>query len=254
MKEFKLSRRSHRGSAPAGPATIHTMRTRTPVLATVLATVVALLGGHLADAQTSHREYMGRPIAEVMTYHGAPWLERPDREQEEDTARLLALLPIEPGDRVADLGCGSGYFARRMATRVGAGGAVLCVDIQPEMLAIARRLAGQEGVANLETVLSEVADPKLDPGSIDLILLVDVYHELSDPAAMLAKMHEALAPGGRVALVEYRLEGSSAGHIKLDHRMSVEQVRREWEPAGFELVELIEELPTQHLFLFARRE
>ncbi|HVS12301.1 MAG TPA: class I SAM-dependent methyltransferase [Thermoanaerobaculia bacterium] len=219
-----------------------------------VATLVSLLAALSALAQSSRREYMGRPIAEVMTYHGAPWLERPDRRQEEDTDRLLALLPIEPGDRVADLGCGSGYFARRMAARVGAQGAVLCVDIQPEMLAIARRLAEQEGVENVETVLSGVADPKLEPGSVDLILLVDVYHELSDPAAMLAKMREALAPEGRVALVEYRLEGSSAAHIKLDHRMSVEQVKKEWEPAGFELVALIEELPTQHLFLFARRD
>ncbi|HVS62413.1 MAG TPA: methyltransferase domain-containing protein [Thermoanaerobaculia bacterium] len=199
-------------------------------------------------------EFRGRPIAEVMSYRGAPWLERDDRDQEENTSLLIELLSIEPGDRVADLGCGSGYFARRMAPKVGSEGHILCIDIQPEMLEIATRLAEEEGIGNIEMVLSEPDDPKIPAGSVDLILLVDVYHELADPEAMLARMREALAPGGRVALVEYRLEDDSGAHIKLEHRMSVEQVREEWEPAGFELVELIEELPTQHLFLFARAQ
>jgi ubiquinone/menaquinone biosynthesis C-methylase UbiE len=199
-------------------------------------------------------EYRGRPIADVMSFRGAPWLERDDRDEEENTTLLVELLGIEPGDRVADLGCGSGYFARRMAPKVGAEGKVLCIDIQPEMLEIARRLAEQQGIANIEMIVSEPDDPKIPPGSVDLILLVDVYHELEDPDPMLARMLAALAPGGRVALVEYRLEDDSGAHIKLEHRMSVAQVRREWEPAGFELIELIEKLPTQHLFLFGRAE
>ena len=218
-----------------------------------LAASFALLPASTALAQ-QRDEYRGRPIAEVMSHRGAPWLERDDREREENTSLLIDLLGLEPGDRVADLGCGSGYFARRIAPIVGNDGEVLCIDIQAEMLEIARRLTEREGISNVEMILSEPDDPKIPPGSVDLILLVDVYHELSHPEPMLARMLEALAPGGRIALVEYRLEDESGAHIKLEHRMSVEQVRKEWEPAGFTLIELIEELPTQHLFVFARAE
>jgi SAM-dependent methyltransferase len=217
----------------------------------MLATLVGATMAAPARGQ-EREEYRGRPIADVMSFRGAPWLERDDRDREENTTLLVELLGLEPGDRVADLGCGSGYFARRMARAVGESGRVLCVDIQAQMLEIAARLAEQEGLDTIEMVHSEPDDPKIPPGSVDLILLVDVYHELADPEPMLAKMRAALAPGGRVALVEYRLEDDSGAHIKLEHRMSVEQVRREWEPAGFALLELIEELPTQHLFLFGR--
>jgi SAM-dependent methyltransferase len=194
--------------------------------------------------------YMGRQIAQVMTYHGASWLERESRVREEDPDALLALLPIAPGDVVVDMGCGSGYYARRMSALVGPRGRVLCVDIQPEMLDIARRLAQKEDLENLEFVLGETADPKLPPGGVDLILLVDVYHEFAEPAPMLAAMRQALKPDGVAALAEYRLEGESAAWIKVDHRMSIEQVRKEWLPAGFDLAQLITSLPSQHLFLF----
>jgi len=230
-------------------ATISTLLLASGLLASGL-----LAPGAPSQLREEYREYRGRPIADVMSYLGAPWLERDDRDQEENTSLLIELLDIEPGDLVADLGCGSGYFARRIAPIVGSAGKVLCIDIQPEMLEIASRLAREEGIANVEMVLSEPDDPKISPRSVDLILMVDVYHELSHPEAMLARMREALAPGGRVALVEYRLEDDSGAHIKLEHRMAVEQVRKEWEPAGFELMALIEELPTQHLFLFGRAE
>ena len=196
--------------------------------------------------------YEGRDIAHVMSYHGATWLERESRVNEEDPAAMLAALPIEAGDVTVDLGCGSGYYARRMARAVGPHGRVLCVDIQPEMLEIAKTLAEREGLDNIETRLNTPTDTKLEPGSVDLILLVDVYHEFSHPAEMLASMRAALKPGGVVALVEFRLEGETARFIKRDHRMSVEQVKKEWLPAGFELVELVESLPSQHLFLFSR--
>ncbi len=198
--------------------------------------------------------YEGRDIAQVMSYRGAPWLERETRQSEEDTDALHELLPIEPGDTVVDLGCGSGFHARRMAGAVGSDGIAFCVDIQPEMLEIARKLAESDGIDNLSTILSTETDPKLPEGEVDLILLVDVYHEIAQPEAMLQEMRKALAPDGVVALVEFRLEGDTAGHIKLDHRMSIEQVMREWLPAGFELIERIDSLPTQHLFLFGRAE
>lgn len=205
------------------------------------------------DRDPNGPSYAGRPIAEVMGYQGAPWLEREGRETEERTDLLLELLPLEPGDLAVDLGCGSGYFARRMAARVGEAGRVLCVDIQPQMLEIARRLAQSEGIENIEYVLADEDDPHLPDGEVDLILLVDVYHELREPGTLLERMRRALRPTGIAALAEYRAEGDSARHIKVAHRMSVAQVKKEWEPAGFELAELIEELPTQHLFFFRAR-
>ena len=220
----------------------------------VLAAVVVLAGQGQASAQEADPPgtFKGRTLADVMSYRGAPWLEREDREAEERPSALLEHLPLEAGDVAVDMGCGSGYYARRMATRVGKDGRVLCVDIQPEMLEIAKRLAEQESLDNIDYVLGEAADPKLPEAGVDLIVLVDVYHEFSEPAAMLEAMRAALKPDGIVALAEYRLEGETAAWIKISHRMSVEQVKAEWLPAGFELVELIEDLPTQHLFLFRK--
>ncbi|HUP25517.1 MAG TPA: class I SAM-dependent methyltransferase [Thermoanaerobaculia bacterium] len=203
-----------------------------------------------AGAQNERPRYQGREVAPVMSYLGADWLERPDRDREENTSLLLDLLPVAPGNTIADLGCGSGYFARRLASRVGPKGTVLCVDVQPEMLEIAERLSREEGVQNVRMVRAEASDPRLAEGGVDLILLVDVYHELQQPGPMLEHMRRALAPGGLVALVEYRAEGDTARHIRPEHRMSVEQVLREWLPAGFELEKQIDDLPTQHLFLF----
>ena len=195
-----------------------------------------------------------RKPAEVMSYLGADWLERPEREVEENTSLMLEQLGLRPGDVVADLGCGSGYHTRRIAPRVGPEGRVYAVDIQPEMLAILRRGLEAEGIENVTPILATETDPRLPEGSLDWILLVDVYHELQQPEPVLDAMRRALAPDGRVALVEFRLEGRSARHIKLDHRMSVEQVLAEWEPAGFELERLFEELPTQHLFIFRAKD
>jgi precorrin-6B methylase 2 len=197
--------------------------------------------------------YQGRRIANVMSYAGAPWLERSDREDEEAPAKLIAKLAVKPGQNIADVGCGSGYYSRRLAPQVLPGGKVYGVDIQPEMLRMLEESARKEGVTNIVPVLSTADDPKLPAGAIDWILLVDVYHELQNPEPMLRKMREALSPTGRVVLVEFRLEGDTAAHIRTEHRMSVEQVKKEWEPAGFELVELWEGMPTQHVFFFARK-
>lgn len=207
-----------------------------------------------ASSSTEDGTFKGRKVANVMSFHGAPWLERETRPEEENPILMLDQLPIQPGDTVVDMGCGSGYYARLVSPRVGPNGKVLCVDIQPQMLDIARRYAAEEGLTNIEYVLSTPTDPKLPEGSIDFIILVDVYHEFADPAPMLEAMRVSLAEGGIAALAEYRLEGETANWIKVDHRMSIEQVEREWLPAGFELERRFDGLPSQHLFLFKRKD
>ena len=196
--------------------------------------------------------YEGREIAGVMSWRGASWLERDSRDREEDTKLLMKELPIEKGDTVVDMGCGSGYFARLMSPMVGRRGKVLCVDIQPQMIEIARRLAEEAGLANIEFILNTPTDAMLPEGEIDLILLVDVYHEFAEPEPMLDAMRRSLSEDGVAALVEYRLEGDSANWIRPDHRMSIEQVEKEWLPAGFRQVRRFDGLPSQHLFLFQR--
>ena len=195
-----------------------------------------------------------RVPAEFMSYLGADWLERAGRVDEEEPERVLEAMGLRPGDVVADVGCGSGYYARRMARRVQPGGTVYCEDIQPEMLEIMRQRAADEGIAGIETVLGTPTDPQLPPGTIDWVIIADVYHEMSDPEPMLAGIREALAPGGRVALLEYRAEDGTGDNIKADHTMSVRQVLAEWHAAGFELEALHDFLPNQHLFFFRAGE
>ena len=203
-----------------------------------------------AGAQELPVELPPRVPAQFMSYQGAGWLERPERVAEEMPDEMLAVMGLEDGDIVADIGVGSGFFTRRMARLVAPSGTVYAVDIQPEMLEILQGYVEEEGLTGIVPVLSEFDDPKLPEGEIDWILLVDVYHEFGNPGAMLAKMREALKRDGRVALLEYRVEDGTGDHIKGDHRMSVRQVLSEWGPAGFELIELHEFLPSQHLFIF----
>ena len=191
-----------------------------------------------------------RVPAEFMSYLGADWLERPERVGEEQPERVLDAMGLQAGDVVADVGCGSGYYARRMARRVTPGGTVYCEDIQPEMLDIMRTRAADEGAIGIEPVLGTPIDPKLPAGAIDWIIVADVYHEMSDPEPMLEGIRRALSPTGRVALLEYRIEDGTGDQIKADHVMSVRQVLLEWQAAGFELVALHEFLPSQHLFFF----
>ena len=199
------------------------------------------------ERETRHGERHRVP-AEFMSYLGAEWLERAERIEEEQPERVLDAMGLRPGDVVADVGCGSGYYARRMARRVQPGGTVYCEDIQPEMLDIMRGHAAREGVRGIEAVLGTPTDPRLPAGAIDWIVIADVYHEMSDPEPMLAGIRRALAPGGRVALLEYRVEDGTGDHIKADHTMSVRQVLAEWRAAGFELEALHDFLPGQHLF------
>jgi ubiquinone/menaquinone biosynthesis C-methylase UbiE len=181
------------------------------------------------------------------------WLEREGRAQEEKPEVVIGAMNLKDGDVVAEIGTGTGFFARRLARAVAPSGKIYANDIQPGMLDKLKELAGQEGITNIVPVLGTETDLKLPAGQMDWLLLVDVYHEFQKPEEMLAAIRRALKPNGRVALVEYRLEGDSASHISLPHRMSVEQVLSEWEPAGFTLVETIETLPAQHIFLFSLR-
>ena len=225
---------------------------RTRALSLSLGVCVGLslcVGLRSVSAQDLPVELPQRVPAPFMTYHGAGWLERPERVAEEMPDDMLAAMGLEDGDVVADIGAGSGFHTRRMARLVAPAGRVYAVDIQPEMLEILQGYV-EEGVTGIVPVLSEFDDPKLPEGEIDWILLVDVYHEFGNHEAMLAKMRQALKSDGRVALVEYRVEDGTGDYIKGDHRMSVRQVLSEWIPAGFDLIELHEFLPSQHLFIF----
>ena len=215
--------------------------------------VTAPIGALPLEAQTD-RQQRHRVPADFMSYQGAAWLERADRVVEEQPQRVLEVMALESGDVVADVGCGSGYYARKIAPLVGPGGLVYCEDIQPEMLEIMERLAGEEGVTGIESVLGTPSEPRLPADALDWVIIADVYHEMSDPVQMLAGIRGALAPGGQVALLEYRAEDGTGDQIKADHRMSVRQVLSEWKAAGFQLVALHEFLPSQHLFFFRPAE
>jgi SAM-dependent methyltransferase len=194
--------------------------------------------------------YMGREIAQVMGHLGATWLERPEREEEERPSVLIRNLGLAPSDVVADVGAGTGYFAFRIAPLV-AQGKVLAVDIQPEMLDHIQRRRIETGLRNVEPVLGALDDPKLAPASVDLALLVDVYHEFSYPREMMLALARALKPGGRVALVEYRAEDPSVP-IKRLHKMSERQAIQEMNAAGLVWVETRSVLPWQHLMFFRK--
>jgi len=202
------------------------------------------------SADGTGRFYMGREIARVMSHRGAAWLERPEREREERPDVVIAALRLRPNDVVADLGAGTGYFTFRIAPRVPRG-RVYAVDIQPEMLTVVERRADAEGVPNVVSVLGAVDDPGLAPSSVDVTLLVDSYHEFSHPAEMLAAIHAATRPGGRLVLVEYRAEDPDIP-IRPLHTMTEAQVRREVEASGFRFVENVPGLPLQHILVFTR--
>jgi ubiquinone/menaquinone biosynthesis C-methylase UbiE len=195
----------------------------------------------------------GRHIAGVMSAAGSDWLDRPEREEEEHPDQALQAIGIRRGMVVADVGAGSGVMTFKMAKLVGPSGKVYAVDIQPEMLDILQTRAQRDKVTNVQTVLDTVSDPKLPAGAIDLILLVDVYHEFSQPQAMLDHMREALKPNGRLVLLEYRKEDPTVP-ILPDHKMSVSEVKAEVEPEGFQFDQVIEVLPRQHIIIFRPRK
>jgi protein-L-isoaspartate O-methyltransferase len=197
--------------------------------------------------------YMGREIARVMGFQGASWLERPERVKEEEPAKLIAALAVRPGMTVADVGAGSGYHAFLMSPLVGETGTVIASDIQPEMLELIAGRAKKDGVKNVRTVRGTETDPKLPAGGVDLILLVDVYHEFSHPFEMAEKMVAALKPGGRLVFVEFRLEDPKVP-IKLVHKMTERQVVREMEAfPELEHTRTVGSLPWQHVIIFTKR-
>ncbi len=192
--------------------------------------------------------YMGREIAHVMGHEGADWLERPERAEEENPDKLIELLGLRPGEIVADIGAGTGYISSRVAKKVSPGGKVYAVDIQQEMLDLLSARMKSSGIQNVVPVLGAVADPKLPAGSADLVVMVDVYHEFSEPYEMMQNIARALKPGGRVAFVEYRAE-DPAVPIKRVHKMSEAQVKKEAAAAGLQWEKTVEDLPRQHLIL-----
>jgi ubiquinone/menaquinone biosynthesis C-methylase UbiE len=197
--------------------------------------------------------YMGREIAQVMGHLAAGWLDRPEREKEEAPTKLMEALNIQPGDAVADVGAGSGYFTFRLSERVGPKGTVYANDIQQEMLDIIGKRMKDKDVKNIELVLGTESDPKLPANAVDLILLVDVYHEFEYPYEMTEAMVRALRPGGRLVFVEYRLEDPEVP-IKLVHKMTEKQVLKEMEPYPLRWVKTSEMLPRQHIIIFEKKK
>lgn len=204
------------------------------------------------EGEPPSTHYRGREIARTMHYSGAPWLVRESREREEDCAALLGALELREGQRVCDLGCGNGFYTLPLAERVGASGRVLAVDVQPQMLLLLEeRARASELDGRIERVLCTEEDPRLPAGELDLVLLVDVYHELSHPEPVLRAVRESLAPGGRMVLVEFRGEDPSVPILPL-HKMTKLQVLREVLPNGFRLEREFDELPWQHMLFFSR--
>jgi ubiquinone/menaquinone biosynthesis C-methylase UbiE len=208
----------------------------------------AIAAALAAQAMPAH-PISGRRIAPVMGWQGADWLERSEREQEESPDVAVRLLQIPQGASVADIGAGSGYITLLLSAAVGPTGQVFANDLQPQMIEILRRRLASQNVTNVTLVQGSVDDPNLPPASVDLALMVDVYHELSRPQAMLQKLRRALKPGGRLALVEYRKE-DPAIPIKFEHKMSIQEAKAELEAEGFKLSKVDESLPRQHILIF----
>ena len=196
--------------------------------------------------------YMGREIARVMGWQAADWLERDERQTEERTDLLVEELHLKPGMRVADVGAGTGYMSRRIARAVGPQGSVEAVDVQPQMVEMLTQRARGENLAQLHPVLGAEDDVRLPPDSVDLAIMVDVYHELAHPYEMLASITRAIRPGGRVVFVEYRAEDPEVP-IKPLHKMSVAQVKREASELPLRFERVAEPLPWQHIIVFRKQ-
>lgn len=218
----------------------------------VVASVIA--GGALVSATVvaqARHPVSGRVIAPVMGAAGADWLDRPERESEEQPAKAIAALEIKPGQVVADVGAGSGYYAIRLAERVGPTGRVVATDIQPTMLSLLQARITRARLMNVDVVLSAEADPRLPENLFDLVLMVDVYHELSRPQDVLRKLRASLKPDGRLVLIEFRKE-SAWVPIREEHKMSIREARVELEAEGYRFDRVINVLPWQHMLVFRR--
>jgi ubiquinone/menaquinone biosynthesis C-methylase UbiE len=220
---------------------------------------VALLLGAASIAATARQQTVagkhpisGRRYATVMGFEGAEWLDRAEREEEEEPNRAITALDLQNGNVVADIGAGSGYMTIRMAKQVGPMGRVYAEDIQPQMLDLLGQRMEKAGVMNVVPVLGLINDPKLPASTLDLELLVDVYHEFSEPQQMLRGLRDALKPDGRLVLLEYREEDPDVP-IKPEHKMSVSVAKLEVEHEGFKLAKVDERLPRQHILFFTKQ-
>lgn len=240
------------------------MKNQNHYLANLLAlgTIVLALNPAVAQEDPSDRgraskipparsNYMGRQIARTMHYTGAEWLIRDEREREERCSMMIANLGIKPGMTICDMGCGNGFHTLRMAELTGKEGIVLGVDVQSEMLEYLRERSEEQGIENIVPILGSFHNPRLPPNSIDLILLVDVYHEFSHPERMLESMRKSLTKNGVIVMVEYRSEDPEVP-IKRLHKMSKKQVNKELTANGFKLVREFDRLPWQHMMFFGR--
>lgn len=229
----------------------------------VLLTFICALSGIAQDSELSSdfyeqkrppnfegigKFYLGREISHVMGHLGADWLERDSRESEERPDVLVRMLDIQPGSVIADIGAGTGYFSRRLAKATGAEGVVLAVDLQPEMLTLLRDNMHEAGLENVVPILGDVDDPKLLGQSVDLALMVDVYHEFEFPHEMMSRIVDSLSDEGIVAFVEYRAEDPEVP-IKRLHKMTEAQVIKEAEFVGLKHWRTLSTLPRQHVVL-----
>lgn len=215
--------------------------------ATVVLLIALAVGGGLL-AQARH-PITGRVIAQVMSVEGHRWLDRPERESEESPRRAVSALAIRPGMVVADIGAGSGYYTIRLARAVGAEGRVFATDIQRGMLDLIDRRMSDERMTNVTTILGTADDPALPARTLDMALMVDVYHELQSPQTFMRRLRDTLKPDGRLVLLEFRKEDPTVP-IREEHKMSVEDARRELTADGFVFDKTIDVLPWQHILVF----
>jgi ubiquinone/menaquinone biosynthesis C-methylase UbiE len=202
------------------------------------------------DPNGTGKFYMGREIAQVMGPGGIPWLDRPERESEEKPAEVIKAMKLRGDEVIADLGAGSGYFTFRLAPKAGK---VLAVELQGEMIATLHQRAKEQKVANVEVIKGTECDPHLPAAGVDLVLMVDVYHELSCPFEVMTEVRHALKPAGRVMFVEYRKEDPAVA-IKEVHKMSVAQLEKEMALVKFRRLQTVEVLPLQHIVIFGKSE
>jgi precorrin-6B methylase 2 len=197
--------------------------------------------------------YLGREIAHVMGPGGIPWLNRPERESEENPTKCIEALELRGGEVIADLGAGSGYYSFRLAAKVGEKGKILAVEIQDEMIAELKKRIAKDKIANVETIKCTEKDPMLPEGAVDLVIMVDVYHELAFPYEVMTAIRKALKPDGRVVLVEYRKEDPKVP-IKEVHKMSEEQIKKEMAVVGLSHAKTVGTLPWQHIAIFSKKK
>lgn len=203
------------------------------------------------DPNGINKWYMGRQIAQVMSHYGIDWLEREEREREENTSLLLKNLAVKPGMFIADIGAGSGYHSVMLSKMVGSG-KVFAVEVEPQMIAYLNKRIKQEKLSLIVPVLSTEQKVSLAENTIDMMLLVDVYHEFSYPYEMALSMRSALKPGGKLVLVEFRSEDMTVP-IKTIHKMIESQAIKEFKAAGFVFDKNINNLPWQHCMVFTKQ-